>query len=166
MSRSHISYDLAERYRDFKSLVLLCNDAKVGSPARITFFMDKYKQDFAFALYQFYLDNNRPYDLLAQEDKYSKLLSEYWETVVDEPRLKWIQDLSTQHYQDASESLYREAQVEAKLAEKKVRLESSARASACTIVSLTDRVCRVTAHAIYREACADRMFDQGRAGDV
>lgn len=56
LGRPNVAYDLAERYRDFKSLVALCNDPQIGSTVRVGFYIDKYKQDFAFALYQYYLE--------------------------------------------------------------------------------------------------------------
>lgn len=56
LSRGNAAYDLAERYRDFRSLVVLCNDASLGSPARIHFYIQKYKEDFAYALYDWYLE--------------------------------------------------------------------------------------------------------------
>lgn len=66
LSRINAAYDLAERYRDFRALVVLCNDPSIGSPARVHFFIQKYKQDFAFALYDWYLESGRIHEL-AQE---------------------------------------------------------------------------------------------------
>mgnify|MGYP001606326282 FL=1 len=50
------AYELAERYRDFRSLVELCNDAQHGSEVRVRSFMKKYAEEFAFALYQFLVE--------------------------------------------------------------------------------------------------------------
>ena len=58
LARTNVAYDLAERYRDFKSLVLLCEDPQTGSPIRVQFYIEKYGEEFAFSLYQFYLENS------------------------------------------------------------------------------------------------------------
>jgi nuclear pore complex protein Nup133 len=50
------AYKLAERHRDFRALVELCTDVQHGSPARVRYFMGKYSRDFAFSLYQYYLE--------------------------------------------------------------------------------------------------------------
>lgn len=50
------AYELAERYRDFRALVELCNHPQHGSTSRIRFFMGKYAEDFAFSLYQYYIE--------------------------------------------------------------------------------------------------------------
>lgn len=49
------AYDLAERHGDFESLVELCNDPQHGSESRTRFFLQKYEEKFAFALYRYYL---------------------------------------------------------------------------------------------------------------
>lgn len=50
------AYELAERHRDFRSLVGLCNDPVHGSTTRIRSLMEKYGEEFAFALYHFYVE--------------------------------------------------------------------------------------------------------------
>lgn len=50
------AYELGERHRDFRALVELCNDPQHGSTSRLKYFMDKYADDFAFPLYQFYIE--------------------------------------------------------------------------------------------------------------
>ena len=50
------AYELAERHRDFRSLVELSNDAKHGSATKTKYFMEKHSEDFAFALYNFLLE--------------------------------------------------------------------------------------------------------------
>ena len=65
LARTNVAYDLAERYRDFKSLVLLCEDAQTGSPIRVQFYIEKYGEEFAFSLYQFYLENSKFQPLVA-----------------------------------------------------------------------------------------------------
>jgi nuclear pore complex protein Nup133 len=52
------AYELAERHRDFRALVELCNHPQHGSRQRIQFFMDKYREEFAFSLYQFYIEKS------------------------------------------------------------------------------------------------------------
>jgi nuclear pore complex protein Nup133 len=50
------AYELAERHRDFRSLVELCNDPQHGSTSRIRVLLEKYGEEFAFALYHFYVE--------------------------------------------------------------------------------------------------------------
>lgn len=50
------AYELAERHRDFRALVELCNDSRHGSASRLQYFMNRYAEDFAFPLYQFYIE--------------------------------------------------------------------------------------------------------------
>lgn len=53
------AYELAERHQDFRSLVELSTDPKHGSASRIRSFMEKYSEDFAFALYNYFLEKGQ-----------------------------------------------------------------------------------------------------------
>ena len=56
------AYALAEHHNDFETLIWLCNhpDASEG-PSRLQAYIEKFGEDFAFVLYQWYIDHGRPY---------------------------------------------------------------------------------------------------------
>ena len=57
------AFQLAEKYRDFRSLASLCNKDTVYPPhdnpnaARIQAYVDKFKQDFTTELYRWYIEH-------------------------------------------------------------------------------------------------------------
>jgi nuclear pore complex protein Nup133 len=139
ISRSNVAYDLAERYRDFRSLVILSNDAAIGSPQRVQFYIEKYKEDFAFSLYSWYLEQGRLFDLMNQDTLYWELLSKFLEKS-GVKRLSWMQNIAMNKYSVASSDLLEEAGKETRLAEQKVKytpmsnqnkLRSRSSASSC-----------------------------------
>lgn len=57
IGRSDRAFALAERHRDFRTLTELCNEPTVGgSNSRIQYYLQKYRQAFAFELYQWYIE--------------------------------------------------------------------------------------------------------------
>jgi nuclear pore complex protein Nup133 len=48
---------LAEQYRDFRSLAELCNDSKLANDLRTQNYLERYQQDFASELYQWYVEH-------------------------------------------------------------------------------------------------------------
>lgn len=51
------AFQLAEKHRDFDSLVELANAPNHGSASKVKLFLDKYGKEFAFPLYRFYLQH-------------------------------------------------------------------------------------------------------------
>lgn len=111
---------------------------------RVQFYIEKYKEDFAYALYQWYLDNGEcgatvVHDLprllaadtshigwsdllstlMTQDDAYSPMLTSFLK-MKSLPRLSWLQDVRDKRYADASAALLSKAGSETVLAEKKV----------------------------------------------
>lgn len=121
IDRVNIAYDLAERYRDFRSLVQLCNDPRTGSPLRVQFYIERYREDFAFALYTWYREQNRPFDLISQDQVYWPYLSKYLDQS-ELKRLSWLQSIAERKYEKAADALLEEASRETRLAEQKVCL--------------------------------------------
>jgi hypothetical protein len=88
---------LAERFGDFRSLVELCNDPHVGSPARLQFFLEKYREAFATVLYQWYIEKGMSFvlkegfqiDLASSDERYRKASKparpgrDLWRSVVE-----------------------------------------------------------------------------------
>lgn len=138
LSRTNAAYDLAERYRDFRSLVVLCNDPSIGSSARLHHYIQKYQEEFAFALYDWFLESGgytinattsyndlirftgRSYDLMTQDTAYGPMLSKFLK-LRRLPSLAWMQDVAEGRVEDASLALLEQAANEENLAEQKVR---------------------------------------------
>lgn len=56
VDRSEQAYTLAEHHGDYRALVELCNHPKVGSQVRIQYYIETFKEDFAFELYRWYIE--------------------------------------------------------------------------------------------------------------
>ncbi|GAA5863802.1 hypothetical protein JCM1840_005771 [Sporobolomyces johnsonii] len=115
------AFELAERHRDFRSLVELSTDEAHGSQSRVRLFLDKYAQDFAFPLYQFYLEKGQLRTLLEPDEAHRPLLTAFLDST-DNSRLSWINDIAIGRYDHATEALVTEATKEQGLAQKKIML--------------------------------------------
>lgn len=100
------AYNLAEHHRDFPTLVYLCeNPASSAGPARIEQYIERFGKDFAFVLYQWYIDNGQVYTLLSQDEVYGSLLSAFFQQY-PHPELSWIHDIAIKRYGDAATALF------------------------------------------------------------
>ncbi|GAA5989361.1 hypothetical protein JCM10908_001278 [Rhodotorula pacifica] len=115
------AFQVAERHRDFESLVRLSNDPKHGSKARVNGYLDAHGRDFAFPLYTFYQAEGDLRTLLEPEEAHRDLLTEYLDST-DNDRLAWINDIVIDRYNHAKEALEAEATQEESVAQKKVIL--------------------------------------------
>ncbi len=77
IGRSDRAFALAEQYEDFRTLVELCNEAQLRSPARLDSYLERYKQPFAFELYAYYLEHGQPRVLLEQKSEHSQLVLDF-----------------------------------------------------------------------------------------
>jgi nuclear pore complex protein Nup133 len=58
IDRINEAYDLADHHSDFPSLVYLCHHPRAGKgQVRIQEYIEKFGEDFAFVLYQWYIDH-------------------------------------------------------------------------------------------------------------
>ena len=121
LKRTAVAFDLAERYRDFRALVKLCNHGTAESASQNAYFLEKYKKDYAFALYTWYLDSNQHHKIVTQNPAYGGYVGEFLDNK-HLHRLSWLQSVSTDSYGKASTSLLQEAQSEVYLAQQKVGL--------------------------------------------
>lgn len=54
------AYELAQHHRDFPTLVYLChNPVSSQGPARIEAYIETFGKEFAFVLYQWYIDQGK-----------------------------------------------------------------------------------------------------------
>ncbi|KAM0753804.1 methyltransferase type 11 [Meredithblackwellia eburnea MCA 4105] len=115
------AFDLAERFRDFRSLVELCNDPEHGSKQRTRFFLQKYSEAFAVELYQYYVEKGHFRALLEPEATFQPLVTQFLDST-DNSRVSWINDIAIRRYERATEVLVHEALGEQSLAQKKLML--------------------------------------------
>ncbi|KAK4686173.1 hypothetical protein P7C73_g3957, partial [Tremellales sp. Uapishka_1] len=99
------AYELAEHHSDFPTLVYLCNDPVAGTgPARIQSYIERFGQEFAFVLYQWYIDQGQPHALLSQDEVYGSLLTEFFR-INQYPELAWLHHISCKRYGEAAKAL-------------------------------------------------------------
>lgn len=80
-------------------------------------YIEKYGQDFAFVLYQWYIDQGKLYDLLSQDEVYGRLLSAFF-AAHPHPELSWIHSIATKDYGGAATALQAVEEDTASLAQK------------------------------------------------
>ncbi|TFY65035.1 hypothetical protein EVJ58_g2238 [Rhodofomes roseus] len=102
------AFQLAEQYRDFRSLASLCNKDTLYPPqdnpnaARIRLYVDKFKQDFTTELYRWYIEHGELRTLFAQE--HDQYLDEFF-AENPQPDISWVHDLGQARYGPASDAL-------------------------------------------------------------
>ncbi|CAO1614120.1 unnamed protein product [Parajaminaea phylloscopi] len=115
IGRPDRAFGLAERHRDFRTLTELCLNPATGDPQpQIQHYLRRYKQDFAFELYQYWLDNGRTAEMLehgASAPEWSDLLERFLHDATSDayPRVSWLHDISRDNFQAASATLLIEA---------------------------------------------------------
>lgn len=89
---------LAQRYKDFTTLVKLCID----DDDQITTYLTKYQQEFANGLFQWYYDNDQLSTLLEVGEKYGDLFTVYLDNR-DYGELAWLHDVKIKRFVVASQ---------------------------------------------------------------
>jgi nuclear pore complex protein Nup133 len=135
--RSDKALDIAEIYRDYKSLVELClerKDEEVNLDRvheRLEYYLMHYGEEFAFTLYNFYLQNRMSVTMSLTIEMYPELLQKFPHEKTSlskflQPqkyeKLRWIHQLSLSQYQDAGHTLQEIASHERRLRHKKLSL--------------------------------------------
>ncbi|CDZ97230.1 Nuclear pore complex, Nup133 component (sc Nup133) [Phaffia rhodozyma] len=133
IDRSEQAFELAEHHRDFRALVELCNNPQIGSSARVQFYIEKFREDFAFELYQWYIEKGQVKTLLTQDEIYNELVTKFLDST-ENSRIAWLHDLSIKRYDYASHSLLKESESEPKLVNKQLMLSLS---KLCQVVNLS-----------------------------
>jgi nuclear pore complex protein Nup133 len=135
--RSDKALDIAETYRDYKTLVELClqpQGDKFPAPTvheRLEYYLNQYGEDFAFTLYNFYIQHRNPPTNLTNPELYADLLqsfphekaslSKFLQSSKYE-KLRWIHELSLGDYPSASHTLSLVSSHERRLRPKKLAL--------------------------------------------
>lgn len=136
------AFELAENYRDFRSLASLCHKEKIYPPeensnaSRIQLYIDKFKEEFASELYQWYIEHGM-YSLLISSGVFSDVCfcagelrtlyaldqPEHLDKFFAEheyPNVSWIHDFERGRFGVAARSLLSEAQQAPELSSKHV----------------------------------------------
>ncbi|KAG9079720.1 hypothetical protein FS749_008294, partial [Ceratobasidium sp. UAMH 11750] len=118
------AFRLAEQYRDFRSLAELCNDSKLASDLRTQNYLERYQQDFASELYQWYVEHGKLQTLLSQDQIYYPLLQGFLKST-DYPRISWLHDVAIGDFNSATTTLSEEVANETKVDALKLLLSLS-----------------------------------------
>lgn len=111
------AYALAEHHNDFETLVWLCHEpASRRGQERVQHYIELFQEEFAFVLYQYYIDQGEPssagnqltlgqlYALMTQDEVYGKLLTKFFE-VNDYPNVAWMHHIACKRYGAAATTL-------------------------------------------------------------
>lgn len=110
IGRGDRAFNLAEQHQDFETLTeLCCSLPKEQRSARIRFYLNKYGQSFAGALYTFYAQNGEMQTLLAQDENFSSLLREFLDANLSLNRIAWLHDFAVADFTSAKRRLANEA---------------------------------------------------------
>ncbi|KAF9914924.1 hypothetical protein BX616_007284 [Lobosporangium transversale] len=120
LKRTQTAIELAQRYKDFDTLVKLC----IGNENQIAAYIDIYQQDFANALFQWYYDNDQLSDLLEMGEKYSDLLTVYFDNR-DYNKIAWLHDIKTKRFIGASQRVQDAAVLESNVNRRRTMLSLS-----------------------------------------
>lgn len=108
------AYSLAEQFRDYPTLVYLCESS--GDSARTQAYIERFGNDFAFELYQWYIERRelvypvfqltieQYYELLAQDEVYGARLTAFF-SAHPHPELSWMHDIASKRYGAAAAAL-------------------------------------------------------------
>ncbi|ORX97573.1 hypothetical protein K493DRAFT_336490 [Basidiobolus meristosporus CBS 931.73] len=121
LERREHALQLAERYQDFRTLVQLSISFGGETEARIDYYINKFKEPFAFELYSYYLENGLLYQLMAQKDFYCGLLDKFLEKG-QHTNISWLHDIHIGKYAHASDKLLSESEGEKNNLQKKTML--------------------------------------------
>ncbi|KAF7796966.1 hypothetical protein EIP86_008154 [Pleurotus ostreatoroseus] len=120
------AFQLAEKYRDFRSLAALCHRDAVYPPeenphaARIQAYVDKFKEDFTTELFQWYIEHGELRTMFAQEQNVDYLDRFFAESHY--PYVSWLHDLGRGRYGMAAQTLLEEADGAPELSSKHLML--------------------------------------------
>ncbi|RVD81231.1 uncharacterized protein DFL_009105 [Arthrobotrys flagrans] len=136
--RAEQAVDIAERYRDYRTLVELAFEelAKINGwldkrgqevgelekqdytnqrdaiVTRLEGYFEKFGQEFAYALYEYQVETGNLRDLLVQFPGYKKYLDGFLQSEGQYSRVRWINEVRDGRYQEAGETLIQTADSE------------------------------------------------------
>ncbi|KAF3907231.1 hypothetical protein ABW20_dc0103041 [Dactylellina cionopaga] len=147
-NRSDQAINIAERYRDYQTLVELafeeifrintymdkraadmpdserkeCQSQRDAIVARLEAYFDRFGQDFAFVLYEYQVEKGNLKDLLVQFPTFKRHLDAFLHSSSNYAKLQWINDVANGKYQEAGQTLVETAETEPYLWSQSVEL--------------------------------------------
>ncbi|PLW07853.1 hypothetical protein PCANC_24721 [Puccinia coronata f. sp. avenae] len=122
VKRQARAINLAEEQKDFRTLVELCHALTPSeTEQRERNYISKYREEFAFQLYQWYVEQGRYHELLSQDPIYAPFITSFLDKM-DYGKVSWIHDLAIDRFGHASQVLLKEAEAEKNLADQKIML--------------------------------------------
>lgn len=113
IGRSERAFSLAEKHKDFAVLTQLCCAMQGNNRAvRTRSYLDKYQDAFAFALYDYYVQQGWLTKLLEEEEDYHGLLGDFLRSRGEYNRIAWLHDIHLKQWDVASARLREEAVAE------------------------------------------------------
>ncbi|KAK6339036.1 hypothetical protein TWF696_009832 [Orbilia brochopaga] len=137
-NRSDSAISIAERYRDYQTLVELafeeivrinnfmdkraaelseperraCQTQRDATVARLEGYFEKFGQEFAFVLYEYQVEMGNLKDLLVQFPAFKGHLDAFLHSSSNYAKLRWINDVGTGKYREAGQTLVETAEAE------------------------------------------------------
>ncbi|KAH9966798.1 Non-repetitive/WGA-negative nucleoporin C-terminal-domain-containing protein [Russula dissimulans] len=121
------AFELAEKYRDFRSLAALCNRDQVypldqnPHATKVAEYVERFRDEFTDELYQWYIEHGELRTFFSQSDSYADYLDRFF-LKHNRPFVSWIQDLEKERFQSAAETLLAESENVGDLAAKELML--------------------------------------------
>ncbi|KAI9509614.1 Non-repetitive/WGA-negative nucleoporin C-terminal-domain-containing protein [Russula earlei] len=121
------AFELAEKYRDFRSLAALCNKDQVypldenPHATKIAEYIERFRDEFTDELYQWFIEHGELRTFFGQNDAYADYLDRFF-LKRNHPFVSWIQDLAKERFHSAAETLLAESENAGDLAAKELML--------------------------------------------
>lgn len=114
---------LAEQYHDFRTLTELSHDPRFSTTpdgqSRTQHYIDRFRDDFAFDLFSWYIERGAAKSLFDQADTNGAYIDAFFASSQN-PRLAWLQHVLSARYAEAADVLLKESTAEPILAAKHV----------------------------------------------
>lgn len=121
------AFELAEKYRDFRSLAALCNKDLVypleqnPHTTKIAEYIERFRDEFTDELYQWYIEHGELRTLFSQGEATADYLDRFF-AKHNRPFVSWVQDLEKERFHSAAETLLGESENAGDLAAKELML--------------------------------------------
>ncbi|KAF7294905.1 Methyltransferase type 11 [Mycena indigotica] len=118
---------LAEKYRDFSSLVALCHQEDVYPPhknpnaLKIQTYIEKFDEEFTNELYKWYIQHGELRVLFSQDATHNVYIDKFFATE-QQHAISWIHNLEQRRYEEAAVALLTESDATAQLNTKHLML--------------------------------------------
>jgi len=121
------AFELAEKYRDFRSLAALCNKDLVypsdqnPHASKIAEYIERFRDEFTDELCQWYIEHGELRTLFSQREAYADYLDRFF-LKHNLPYVSWIHDLEKERFHSTAETLLAESEDAGELVAKELML--------------------------------------------